>query len=390
MTRVLAQVIAKGTDEITPAYIHAEHLDIKPLLESGIASFSRFAPEEYQCSGCAGCDAGPEVKRIFDKKEGAWRHHLSCQETSEFISDEEVSAYCINLDAFFEVVSSAFGCGRPVPIQGVDGAWDFGMSGIIKAKHPRRVVFMRRLEHYSAAKLTSNAMYGDGLILIAAALDRRVREDGLLTAIALSETLRYQGGRFSFDMEPVTERFKLRTAELARTREAGRKPSRPTHERMKALATYLKDRAVEILNLYAREIVAVRNRYEVENGEQDVKLAYDRTNRAMSAVTVESIVAYFEGQPNERTKMGQSTIYNYLDKNKYPGLAESEAARFWLEVCANREMMQLVSIIIRKEKKTMMESSLSGMDGVSLWGFVNRHIETYARDVARGELSLYE
>ena len=54
MVRLLAQVIARGSDEILPAHIQADRLDVEPLLKSGVAVFKRLDLDGYVCRDCAG------------------------------------------------------------------------------------------------------------------------------------------------------------------------------------------------------------------------------------------------------------------------------------------------------------------------------------------------
>ena len=49
MVRLLAQVIARGSDEILPAHIQEDRLDVEPLLKSGVAVFKRLDLDGYVC-----------------------------------------------------------------------------------------------------------------------------------------------------------------------------------------------------------------------------------------------------------------------------------------------------------------------------------------------------
>ena len=260
----------------------------------------------------------------------------------------------------------------------MDDAWDFGLSTTTMSKHPRRVVFIRRLDANAARRLSENPNYKNAAIIISAHVSPDVQAGEALTAFAMPDVFRYEDGNLSVSLEPVKERFMARSRQLAEQRAAEKKPKASVLEKLIALADYLKDRAAEIMALYRKE-VALQESGDV-NGSRAV---FARTDTAMNAVTPESIVDHFS-RPNAKPSMKKSTIYNYLKPENYPDVPEANAARYWMSVCTDRGVMELTSRMLVAEYKHMIATTIHDKSGVELWMAIEKKREYYLRQKKRG------
>jgi hypothetical protein len=124
MVRLLAQVIARGSDEILPANIQADRLDVEPLLKSGVAVFKRLDLDGYVCRDCAGYE---DCFRVYSEigKDGKKHVYRVCRDEPEEPEElvlSDVTVYGVDLAALFRLVSEVFGCGEPQPVASVAGA----------------------------------------------------------------------------------------------------------------------------------------------------------------------------------------------------------------------------------------------------------------------------
>ena len=376
LVRVLALAIARGHDEIDPGYVKAERLDVSPLVESGLLSFKRHKLEDYVCNRCGGCDTPPHIYRVVEGGRTEFRYN--CVEGEYTIPPQELAVYGINVDRLFALISGAFGCEAPQKVSGMDGAWDFGLSTTTMSKHPRRVVFIRRLDANAVRWLAENPNYKNAAIIISAHVSPDVQAGEALTAFAMPDVFRYEDGNLSVSLEPVKERFMARSRQLAEQKAAEKKPKASVLEKLIALADYLKDRAAEIMALYRKE-VALQENGDV-NGSRAV---FARTDTAMNAVTPESIVDHFS-RPDAQPSMKKSTIYNYLKPENYPDVPEANAARYWMSVCTDRGVMELTSRMLVAEYKHMIATTIHDKSGVELWMAIEKKREYYLRQKTRG------
>jgi len=254
MVRVLAMAIARGHDEIDPGYVKAERLDVLPLVESGLLSFKRHKLDDYVCDRCGGCDTPPHIYRHVEGGRTEFRYN--CIEGEYTIPPHELAVYGINVDRLFALISEAFGCEAPQKVTGMDGAWDFGLSTTTMSKHPRRVVFIRRLDANAARRLAENPNYKNAAIIISAHVAPDVQTGEALTAFAMPDVFRYEGGSLKISLEPVKERFTARSRQLAEQKAAEKRPKPSVLERLIALADYLKPLKLEAETAPNRLIVS--------------------------------------------------------------------------------------------------------------------------------------
>jgi hypothetical protein len=236
MVRLLAQVIARGSDEILPAHIEADRLDVEPLLKSGVAVFKRLDLDGYVCRDCAGYE---DCFRVYSEigKDGKKHIYRVCRdepEEPEELAPSDVTVYGVDLAALFRLVSEVFGCGEPQPVASVAGAWDFGMSKFAPAKHKRRVFFVR---HLAKVPESTFAAY-PGCIVIAAGGLKPVDADASL--FSFEDVFHYDPNGLVLDLDAVSLRFEERTV----SNKSPRKPNKAMLEKMQALANHLKNIAV--------------------------------------------------------------------------------------------------------------------------------------------------
>lgn len=98
--------------------------------------------------------------------------------------------------------------------------------------------------------------------------------------------------------------------------------------KMKALANYLKDIAAGFMK--ARR-----------SGTQT---AYDQVVGAMSKITMPSLVEFFKSD-DAPCKISRSVLHGYLSGKKYANEPYAAAARFWLKVCTQMDVLEATSKI---------------------------------------------
>lgn len=320
MVRLLAQVIARRSDEILPAHIQAERLDIEPLLKSGVAVFKRLDLDGYVCRDCAGHE---DCFCVYSEvgKDGKTHVYRLCRDEPEEPDEltlSDVSVYGISLPALFRLVSAAFGCSAPQPIAGVAGAWDFGMSTFAPAKHKRRVFFVRHLVNVPKSAFATYP----GCIVIAAGGLSPANAD--ISLFSFEDVFRYAASGLSIDLDAVSLRFEERTIE----NKSERKPNKAMLAKMKALANYLK-------NLAAGFMKARRS---------GTQTAYNQVVEAMSKITKPSLSEFFESD-EAPCKISRSVLYKYLSGKKYANEPYATAARFWFKVCTQIDVLGATSKI---------------------------------------------
>ena len=341
MVRLLAQVIARGSDEILPAHIQAERLDIKPLLKSGVAVFKRLDLDGYVCRDCAGYE---DCFRVYSEigKDGKTHVYRLCRDEPEEPDElalSDVSVYGISFPALFRLVSAAFGCSVPQPIAGVAGAWNFGMSTFAPAKHKRRVFFVR---HLAKVQESVFATYPGCIVIAAGGLSPDNVDASLFS---FEDVFRYDASGLSIDLDAVSLRFDERTLE----NKSERKPNKTMLAKMKALANYLK-------NLAAGFMKARRS---------GTQTAYDQVVEAMSKITKPSLVEFFKSD-DAPCKISRSVLHKYLSGKKYADEPYATAARFWLKVCTQMDVLEATSKICIA-KLGIKINAVESMDASSLY-----------------------
>ena len=320
MVRLLAQVLARGTDEILPAHHHVEMLDLEPLLKSGVLVFKRLDLEGYVCHDCAGYE---DCFRVYSEiaKDGKKHIYRLCRdepEEPEELNLSDVTVYGVNLSALFRLVSEAFGCGEPQPVANVTGAWDFGMSTFAPAKHKRRVFFVR---HLAIVPESTFAMY-TGCIVIAAGGLKPINVDASL--FSFEDVFRYDVNGLVLDLDAVTLRFEERTLD----NKSERKPNKAMLAKMKALANYLKKLAIGFMKAK-------------RSGTQT---AYEQVMDGMSKITMPSLTDFFKSD-DAPCKISRSVLHEYMSGEKYANEPYATAARFWYKACSRMEVLDATSAI---------------------------------------------
>lgn len=107
-----------------------------------------------------------------------------------------------------------------------------------------------------------------------------------------------------------------------------RKPNKAMLAKMKALANYLKDIAAGFMK--ARR-----------SGTQT---AYDQVVEAMFKITMPSLVEFFKSD-DAPCKISRSVLHGYLSGKKYANEPYAAAARFWLKVCTQMDVLEATSKI---------------------------------------------
>ena len=324
MERLLAQVIARGSDEILPAHIQADRLDAEPLLKSGIAVFKRLDLDGYACRDCAGYE---DCFRVYSEigKDGKKHIYRVCRdepEEPEELALSDVTVYGVDLSALFRLVSEVFGCGEPQPVANVAGVWDFGMSKFAPAKHKRRVFFVRHL-----AKVPESVFAAyPGCIIIAAGGLKPINVDASL--VSFDDVFRYGANGLDLDLDAVSLHFEERT----RDNKSGRKPNKSMLEKMKALANYLKNIAVGFMRA-------------LRNGHED---SYTQVERDMKTMAMPSLVKFFNSD-KAPCKISRSVLHEYLSGKKYADEPYATAARFWFKSCTRMDFLETVSAVCTKK-----------------------------------------
>lgn len=341
MGRLLAQVIARRSDEILPAHIQAERLAIEPLLKSGVAVFKRLDLDGYVCRDCDGYE---NCFRVYSEigKDGKTHVYRLCSDEpneAEELALSDVSVYSISFPALFRLVSAAFGCGVPQPIASVQGAWDFGMSTFAPAKHKRRVFFVR---HLAKVPKTAFASY-PGCIVIAAGGMKQANADASL--FSFEDVFRYDVNGLSIDTDVVSLRFEERTIE----NKAERKPNKAMLTKMKALANYLKDLAAGFMKARRSE----------------TQTAYGQVVEAMSKITMPSLTEFFKSD-EAPCKISRSVLHEYLSGAKYANEPYATAARFWFKVCTQIDVLEAASKICVAKLGSKV-NAVESMDASSLY-----------------------
>lgn len=333
MVRLLAQVIARGSDEILPAHIQAEQLDIKPLLKCGIAMFKRLDLDGYVCRDCAGYE---DCFLVYSEigKDGKTHAYRLCRDEPEEPDElalSDVSVYGISFPALFHLVSAAFGCSVPQPIAGVAGAWDFGMSTFAPAKHKRRVFFVRHL-----AKVPESvfATY-PGCIVIAASGLKPANAN--VSMLSFGDVFRYDENGLSIDLDAVSLRFDERTSE----NKTERKPNEKMLAKMGKLAKYLKDEAMGFMRA-------------LRNGNED---SYAQVVADMKKMEMPSLVKFFKSD-EAPCKISKSVLHEYLLGAKYDKKPYAMPARFWFKVCTKMDYLQAATdVCIRHFKRNIEQAA---------------------------------
>ena len=325
MVRLLAQVIAWGSDEILPAHIQAERLDVKPLLKSGVAVFKRLDLDGYVCRDCAGYE---DCFRVYSEIGKGGKKHIYrvCrdepeEEVKELVSSD-VTVYGVDLSALFRLVADVFGCGSPHPVANVAGVWDFGMSKFAPAKHKRRVFFVR---HLAKVPESTFAAYPGCIVIVAGGL-KPVDADASL--FAFEDVFRYDANGLALDLDAVSLRFEERT--LGNKPE--RKPNKAMLAKMKALANHLKNIAVGFM----------RARRSGTEG------AYAQVAKDMAKVTMPSLEKFFASD-DAPCKISRSVLHEYLSGPKYADEPYATAARFWFKACTRMDVLEAVSAVCTKK-----------------------------------------
>ncbi|MBR0197142.1 MAG: hypothetical protein IJQ34_03320 [Kiritimatiellae bacterium] len=341
MVRLLAQVIARGSDEILPAHIQAERLDIEPLLKSGVAVFKRLDLDGYVCRDCAGYE---DCFRVYSEigKDGKTHVYRLCRDEPEEPDEltlSDVSVYGISLPALFHLVSAAFGCSAPQPIAGVAGAWDFGMSTFAPAKHKRRVFFVR---HLAKVPKSAFATYL-GCIVIAAGGLRQDNAD--ISLFSFEDVFRYAASGLSIDLDAVSLRFEKRTIE----NKTERKPNKAMLAKMEKLAKHLKDVAMGFMRA-------------LRNGNED---SYAKVVADMKKMEMPSLVKFFNSD-EAPCKISKSVLHEYLLGVKYDKKPYAMPARFWFKVCTKIDYLQATTAVCTRHFKRNIEKAAS-MDADKLF-----------------------
>ena len=334
MERLLAQVIARGSDEILPAHIQADRLDVEPLLKSGVAVFKRLDLDGYVCRDCAGYE---DCFRVYSEigKDGKKHIYRVCRdepEEPEELAPSDVTVYGVDLAALFRLVSEVFGCGEPQPVASVAGAWDFGMSKFAPAKHKRRVFFVR---HLAKVPESTFATY-PGCIVIAAGGLKPIDADTSL--FSFDDMFRYGANGLVLDLDAVSLRFEKRM--LGNKPE--RKPNKAMLVRMGKLANHLKDVAMAFMRA-------------LRNGNED---SYAQVAADMKKMAMPSLVKFFNS--NEAPcKISKSVLHEYLLGSKYDKKAYAMPARFWFKVCTRMDYLQAASSVCTSHFKRNIEKAAS-------------------------------
>ena len=341
MVRLLAQVIARGSDEILPAHIQADRLDVEPLLKSGVAVFKRLDLDGYVCRDCAGYE---DCFRVYSEigKDGKKHIYRVCRdepEEPEELAPSDVTVYGVDLAALFRLVSEVFGCGEPQPVASVAGAWDFGMSKFAPAKHKRRVFFVR---HLAKVPKSAFATY-PGCIVIAAGGLKPVDADASLFSFV--DVFRYDVNGLALDLDAVSLRFEKRTA----SNKSPRKPNKAMLAKMKALANHLKNIAVGFM----------RARRSGAEG------AYAQVVKDMVKVTMSSLEKFFASD-DAPCKISRSVLHEYLSGQKYADEPYATAARFWFKSCTRMDVLEAVSAVCTKKFGNKI-NQVDGMDASQVY-----------------------
>ncbi len=341
MVRLLAQVIARGSDEILPAHIQADRLDVEPLLKSGVTVFKRLDLDGYVCRDCAGYE---DCFRVYSEigKDGKKHIYRVCRdepEEPEELAPSDVTVYGVDLAALFRLVSEVFGCGEPQPVASVAGAWDFGMSKFAPAKHKRRVFFVR---HLAKVPESTFAAY-PGCIVIAAGGLKPVDADASL--FSFEDVFHYDPNGLVLDLDAVSLRFKERTV----SNKSPRKPNKAMLEKMQALANHLKNIAVGFM----------RARRSGTEG------AYAQVAKDMAKVTMPSLEKFFASD-DAPCKISRSVLHEYLSGPKYADEPYATAARFWFKSCTRMDVLEAVSAVCTKKFGNKI-NQVDGMDASRLY-----------------------
>lgn len=341
MVRLLAQVIARGSDEILPAHIQADRLDVEPLLKSGVAVFKRLDLDGYVCRDCAGYE---DCFRVYSEigKDGKTHIYRVCRdepEEPEELAPSDVTVYGVDLAALFRLVSEVFGCGEPQPVASVAGAWDFGMSKFAPAKHKRRVFFVRHLAKVPESTFTAYP----GCIVIAAGGLKPVDADASL--FSFEDVFRYDANGLALDLDAVSLRFEERTLDNKQKR----KPNKAMLAKMQVLANHLKNIAVGFM----------RARRSGTEG------AYAQVAKDMAKVTMPSLEKFFASD-DAPCKISRSVLHEYLSGQKYADEPYATAARFWFKACTRMDVLEAVSAICTKKFKNKI-NQVDGMDASQVY-----------------------
>lgn len=341
MVRLLAQVIARGSDEILPSHIQADRLDAEPLLKSGVAVFKRLDLDGYVCRDCAGYE---DCFRVYNEigKDGRKHIYRVCRDEPEEVKElalSDVTVYGVSISAVFRLVSEVFGCGEPQPVANVTGVWDFGMSKFAPGKHKRRVFFVR---HLAKIPKTTFAAY-PGCIVIAAGGLKPVEADASL--FSFEDVFRYDANGLALDLDAVSLRFEQRTC----SNKSPRKPNKAMLAKMKALANHLKDLAGGFMK--ARR-----------SGTQT---AYAQVAAGMSKITMPSLTEFFKSD-NAPCKISRSVLHEYLSGAKYADEPYATAARFWYKACTRMDVLEAVSQICVSKFGSKV-NSIFGMDASQVY-----------------------
>ncbi len=333
MVRLLAQVIARGSDEILPAHIQADRLDVEPLLKSGVAVFKRLDLDGYVCRDCAGYE---DCFRVYSEigKDGKKHIYRVCRDEPEELKElapSDVTVYGVDLSALFRLVSEMFGCGEPQPVANVAGVWDFGMSKFAPAKHKRRVFFVR---HLAKVPKSTFAAY-PGCIVIAAGGMKSVEADASL--VSFEDVFRYDANGLALDLDAISLRFEKRTLDNKQKR----KPNKAMLAKMQALANHLKNIAVGFMR--ARR-----------SGTED---AYAQVAKDMAKVTMSSLENFFASDDAPcKISFAQRPARVSFWAEVY-----ATAARFWFKTCTRMDVLEAVSAVYTKKFGNKI-NQVDGMD----------------------------
>lgn len=362
MVQFLSHQIALGRDEILPSHIAAEHLEIEPLIDCGVAVFKEHDLDTYLCTDCGGCDNGPKL--WWDaESDGKRRLCFHCAEEPDekygkrqYIDPRAVAVYDIDVLAVCGIIGAGFGCEEdPRPIIKISGAWIVGRTARGIANRTRQVVFVRRFDGATRDALAQDRSLSKGAIIIAAS----IATDSELPScevFSFTEVCKYGGDGLRLDLDPVLLRFDIRTEELRSEKKTVRKEDKSVLEKVKKLVNYLKNQVCALTALL----------------NSDERGAYNNTLEAMRQYNMGYLCRVFKAK-DAPCKIGRTSLYDYLDESKHTGDPMFEAAHFWWRACRSMDALQDVADILKKVYPRQM-NKLHEIDGCEMYHKIILHL----------------
>ena len=351
MVRLLAELIAQGRDEIWPSHLSEEAFDIAPLLSAGMAQVKRVDFSAYRCPDCGGCEGGPVVWDEIDESLGRRRIYARCRvepERIEELDPSAVSVYKVDVGAILRLVADTFGCETAMPVAGLNGVWNCGMTSKELGKYKRRIIFARIFDGETAAALSGNPTIGGDAIVIAA--DVEWLGSTSFDVFGFADLFRYDSGGLHFDPDPVLLRFAEKSAAKREAERSRRKTNKTLEANARSLATYLKNIAIDLMRLR----------------RQRTDAASRQLSDGMAEMELRRFTALFKERERHPLDLAQSTVYRYLSGGKHANEPYVKAARLWHRACSDMVTLDSVSDVITRHFGRLT-GKVEKMDGVELF-----------------------